>query len=120
MRIFEVVPGNRIGVSVLVNREPAEEYSVSGPQLQQECWIPVGGGDTLSVRCDTTMNTEYFQVDLVVDGVMRNSFGSTKVTKNLKRIEDIMFAEGVYKFQRSLHRSTLKVSRLGRGTLHSV
>ena len=77
-----------------------------------QCWIAVKSGQALSVFCDIKLAVSQYQVDLVVDGVLRNLFLSTVSPKASKRAKIVEFYEGNHKHARSLYRSPLVTSRL--------
>ena len=77
-----------------------------------QCWIALKSGQTLSVFCDIKLETSQYQVDLVIDGVLRNIVVSTVCPRNEDRGEIVEFFEGNHKHFRSLFRSPMVVSRL--------
>ncbi len=106
-------------VRVLADKVACGEYQVSGQDTNVQCWVPVVSGQELTVQCNLEMTSLVFHVDLIVDGVLRNVWVSTIGQKEKLRESHIEFEEGIFKSVRSLHRSPMKVARLGQGSRHT-
>ena len=89
---------------------PALRPSTAGSDSQ--CWIAVKSGQTISVFCDVKLAASQYQLDLVIDGVLRNIVVSTVCPRNEDREEIVEFFEGNHKYARSLFRSPMITSRI--------
>lgn len=119
MRCYDPPSGCSAEVRVLADKAVCGEYQVSGQDTNVQCWIPVVSGQEITVQCDLEMTSFIFQVDLIVDGVLRNTWVSTIGQKAKLRESHIEFEEGIFKSVRSLHRSPLRTARLGPGKKHT-
>lgn len=95
---------------------PELRRSVAGPESQ--CWIAVRSGQSITVLVDLELSTSQFQVDLVVDGIVRNMYVSTVTPKNEGRKNVFEFFQGVVRSQRSLYFTDMKTSRLVTGVVN--
>ena len=105
-------------VVVLADKTPCTEFEVTGvpgDDIVSQCWIPVESSQFLTISCNLEMTSLMYHVDLIVDGVLRNVWVSTIGQKSKLRETHIEFEEGIFKQARSLHRSAMKVARLGQG-----
>ena len=89
---------------------PTLRPSTAGSDSQ--CWIAVKSGQAISVFCDVKLAASQYQLDLVIDGVLRNIVVSTVCPRNEDREEIVEFFEGNHKYARSLFRSPMITSRL--------
>ena len=124
MRCIDHVNGCSAEVVIHADNIACSEYQVSGVPGQEttlQCWLPIESGQVLTVSCDLEMTSLMYHVDLIVDGILRNVWVSTIGQKAKLRESHIEFEEGIFKHIRSLHRSSMKVARLGQRNilLHS-
>ena len=112
MRYLDENNGDSIAITVRTDGVDCPELRPSDQGTSCQCWIAVKSGQSLSVLVDLELNTSQYQVDLVVDGVVRNIKLSTVTPKNEGRQATFEFYEGVHKYMRSLFRSGMKTSRL--------
>lgn len=101
-----------IDVAIRANGVDCPELNSSYGQLQYQTWIAVSAGQSITAMVDLKMSASQFQVDLVVDGVLRNHHNSTACPSNKFRQEKMEFFEGIHKIDRSLIRSEMKTSRI--------
>lgn len=88
---------------------PCDEYHIPSEGENQRCWVSVETGQTLSIDCIIEMTALHYQVDLIIDGVLRNTFLSKSIGDTQKRTESIVFTEGTYKKCRTFFQSHLSV-----------
>lgn len=119
MRCYDPAQGCSAEVRVLADKALCGEYQVSGQDTNVQCWIPVVSGQEITIQCDLEMTSLIIQVDLIVDGVLRNVWVSTIGQKAKLRESHIEFEEGIFKSVRSLHRSPMRTARLGQGEKHT-
>lgn len=91
---------------------PCDEYHIPSEDVGQRCWVSLETGQTLSIDCIIEMTALYCQVDLIIDGVLRNTFLSKSIEDTQKRTESITFTEGTYKKGRTFFQSHLRVCDL--------
>lgn len=112
MHFIEPVSECSISVNILADGITCREYQPSGGDGNQQCWIAVEANQVLSVQCNVEMVARKYHVDLIVDGILRNSWISSRVEKIQKRASTIDFSKGIYKDIRSLFEGCLRTSSL--------
>ena len=70
-----------------------------------ECFVAVKSGDTLTVHCEADFGGTECQVDLIVDGILRESIYVRATKKTSKK--DFNFHHGVHKVSRKTWRGKL-------------
>lgn len=120
MHFIDPVSECSVSVNIYVDSTICHEYQLSGRDGNQQCWIAVEADQVLSVQCNVEMYTRRYQVDLIVDGVLRNSWLSSRVEKIQKRAVTIDFSKGIYKDIRSLYECILRTSSLRQRLPHSA
>lgn len=77
-----------------------------------QCYIPLMSEQTITVAVQLDMVSEHFEVDLFVDGVIRNFWQSTRNPVNKHRAPLVVFSQGIYKDTRSLYRSSMTTAAI--------
>ena len=112
MRYSNGTKNNDVTAIVRADGLDCPELGGSSTGSTGQCWIALKSGQALTVFCDVKLETSQYQVDLVIDGVLRNIAVSTVCPRNEDRGEIVEFFEGNHKQFRSLFRSPMVVSRL--------
>ena len=115
MRYVDAPKGDSVAVTVRMDGVDCPELCPSSEGNNSQCWIAVKAGQALSVLIDLELNASQYQVDLVIDGVVRNIWLATVTPRNDSRKALFEFFEGVHKYYRSLFRSGMYTSRLEHG-----
>ncbi|KAG7002226.1 hypothetical protein G7Y79_00028g062470 [Physcia stellaris] len=112
MRYTNGTKNNDVTAVVRADGLDCPELRRSSAGSSGQCWIAVKSGQAISVFCDLKLEASQYQVDLVVDGVLRNIVVSTVCPRNEDREEIVEFFEGNHKHFRSLFRSPMITSRI--------
>ncbi len=112
MRYLDQSTNDSVAVTVRTDAVDCPELRPSNERLECQCWIAVHSGQNISVLVDLELSTSQFQVDLVVDGIVRNMHVSTVTPKNEGRQILFEFYKGIYKNHRSYYLTEMKTSRL--------
>lgn len=112
MRYTDGTKNNDVTAVVRADSYDCPELRRSNAGSVGQCWIAVKSGQKISVFCDLKLEASQYQVDLVVDGVLRNIAASTVCPKHEDREEVVEFYEGNHKHHRSLFRSPMVTSRM--------
>lgn len=112
MRYTNGTKNNDVTAVVRADGLDCPELRRSSAGSSGQCWIAVKSGQAISVFCDLKLEASQYQVDLVVDGVLRNIVVSTVCPRNEDRGEIVEFFEGNHKHFRSLFRSPMITSRI--------
>ena len=115
MRYVNDTKGDAVGVIVRSDGVDCPELRLSSEGNNAQCWIAVKAGQAISVLIELELNTSQYQIDLVIDGVLRNIWVSTVTPSNESRKALLECFEGVHKYYRSLFRSGMYTSRLDDG-----
>ena len=108
--------GSSVGVEVLADGHSCKEHAMCSQDEVQECWIAVKIGQALRIKVDLSMASRQYEVDLNIDGVLRNIWVADTTDQDEIRNDLIAFSEGVHRSGRSLRRAKLTVGgyKLGR------
>ena len=109
--------GSSVSVEVLADGHLCKEHALSLQDEVQECWIVVKTGQNLRIKVDLSIASRQYEVDLNVDGVLRNIWVADSTDQDEMRSNLIAFSEGVHRSGRSLRRSKLAVGGYKLGTL---
>ncbi|KAL8826539.1 MAG: hypothetical protein Q9191_003743 [Dirinaria sp. TL-2023a] len=109
MRYTDEAKKDIVAVTVRTDGVDCPELLPSSEGNSSQCWIAVKASQTLSVLVDLKLNTSHYQVDLVIDGVLRNIWLATSTPRNDSRKALFEFYEGVHKYDRSIFRNSSKV-----------
>ena len=101
--------GSSVGVEVLADGKVCKEHAQSSLGEVQECWIAVKIGQNLRIKVGLNMASRQYQVDLNIDGVLRNIWVSDTTDTDEIRNNIIVFSEGIHRTGRSLRRGRLMV-----------
>lgn len=112
MRYLDEDKGDSVAITVRSDGVDCPELRPSSEGNSSQCWIAVKAGQQISVLVDLELKTSQFQVDLVIDGVVRNIWLSTVTPRHENRKVLFEFFEGVHKSFRSIYRSGMYVSRI--------
>ena len=112
MRYTDGTNNNDITCVVRADGLDCPELRSSTAGVNGQAWIAVKSGQAISVFCDVKLSASQYQLDLVIDGVLRNIVVSTVCPRNEDREEIVEFFEGNHKYARSLFRSPMITSRL--------
>lgn len=115
MRYLDEAKGDSVAVTVRTDGVDCPELLPSSEGNSSQCWIAVKASQALSVLIDLELNTSQYQVDLVIDGVLRNIWFATITPRHDSRKALFEFYEGVHKYDRSIFRSGMYTSRLEQG-----
>ena len=118
MRFAEPFSGCSVTVEAFADDILCPENLSSSDNGNQQCWIAVKAGQILSIKCHTEMITKKYQIDMIVDGILRSSWLSSEVSKVQTRKASIDFSEAVVKVVRSLRFFKLTTSSLVNGMIH--
>ena len=112
--------GSSVGLEVLADGKVCKEHAQSSLAEVQECWIAVKTGQNLRIKVDLNMASRQYQVDLNIDGVLRNIWVSDTTDTDEIRNNLIVFSEGVHRTGRSLRRGRLTVGGFKSGSTSST
>ena len=115
MRYLDEDKGDSVAITVRTDGVDCPELRPSSEGSNSQCWIAVKASQQISVLVDLELNTSQYQIDLVVDGVVRNIWISTVTPRNENRKALFEFYEGVHKSFRSMYRSGMFTSRIEGG-----
>lgn len=119
MHFAEPISGCSVTVELFADGMSCPENLSSNDNGNQQCWIAVKAGQNLSIKCNAEMISRKYQVDLIIDGILRNSWLSSEVSKVQTRTASINFSEAVVKEVRSLRMCSLTTSSLQNGMICS-
>ena len=94
-----------ISAVVFSNHDECEEYSVTTVGNTTQGWIAVATGRWITVRCKIFVSRPPYQVDFIVDGVLRDVFVGRKRGMSKKS-----FNTGVFIREGILGRAELQTS----------
>ena len=103
-----------IDVAILAEGVELPELGPGYGQPQNQTWIAVKSNKRITAMVELLLNASQFQVDFMVDGVVRNIYVSTACPSNQVRKLKFEFIEAVHKKHRSLYRTLLMTSNLKR------
>lgn len=89
--------GSSVGVEVLADGKVCKEHAQSNLGEVQECWIAVKIGQNLRIKVGLNMASRQYQVDLNIDGVLRNIWVSNTTDTDEIRNNLIVFSEGIHR-----------------------
>lgn len=98
-----------VGVDVLADGNVCKEHAQSSLDKVQKCWITVKIDQNLRIKVDLNMASRQYQVDLNIDGVLRNIWVSDTMDTDEIRNNLIVFSEEIHRTGRSLRRGRLTV-----------
>ena len=109
MQYSEGVPYRSATAVITADNLQCTEYRVSTTNNVVEGFICVKKGQTLEINCEAVIDTDDCQVDLIMDGILRESMTSRKKSANKK---NFAFKHGIYKIKRKTWKGYIKVSDL--------
>ena len=112
MRYSDALAGFSIDTKICADDKPCDEYQVPSGNQNQRCWVSIKSGQALAVECVLETTAMFYQVDLIIDGVLRNTFLSSTIKHPRKRTAEVNFEQGIYKENKSLYQANLKTSIL--------
>ncbi|KAL8672961.1 MAG: hypothetical protein Q9168_002594 [Polycauliona sp. 1 TL-2023] len=84
------------------------QYKITGDEHgNMQCYIPLMSEQVITIDVDLDMVSEHFEVDLFVDGVIRNFWQSTRNSVNKHRAPSVSFTQAIHKDTRSMYRSDM-------------
>lgn len=118
MHFIDPASGCSTSVGICVDGATCHEYKISGGAGNQQCWIAVEADQVLSIQCNIGMIARKHQVDLIIDGILRNTWLSGRLSaKTQVQPALIDFSKGIYKDSRSILECRLRTSSLRLRTL---
>ncbi|KAL9061734.1 MAG: hypothetical protein Q9206_000357 [Seirophora lacunosa] len=113
MRFVDSIAQCNATVTILADGRECPEYSIVGDEHGNlKCYIPLMPDQVISVQVAMDMTSEHFEVDLFTDGVIRNFWQSTRNSVNKHRAPSVEFTQGIYKYMRSLYRSSMTTTSI--------
>ena len=85
------------------------EHGLTTVDNVKQCFIAVQPGEYLTVYCEVDLGSEENQVDLIVDGILRDSIYHKASKLNNKKT--LIFQYGMHKVERKTWRGELIVSK---------
>lgn len=116
MRFDDIVSGCSATIRIFADGIPCADNLPSRDNENQQCWIAVKAGQVLSIHCNLEMISKKYQIDLIVDGILRNTWISSEVFKTQTRKSSIEFSTAIVKEVRSLRQCSMTTSSLKNGT----
>ena len=111
MRYSDLPAGCSATVEVLADEIICPEHSQSDAEQRLQSWIVIKSGQSISLKCSLRISTKAYQVDLLIDGILRNTFVSPRI-RGMVRREDITFEHGVCRMGRGLFYGFMKTCEL--------
>ncbi|KAI9724492.1 MAG: hypothetical protein M1812_000560 [Candelaria pacifica] len=111
MRFGETNEDTRGRVTILADGVPCAEYDPVHNGARLSCWIPVKVNQTMKIRCDFKTQAKKCQVDVIVDGILRQTVVHTTQSRNTTIKE--LFSTGYYrKYSEPFSRAELLIGDL--------
>ncbi|KAL8909155.1 MAG: hypothetical protein Q9171_005160 [Xanthocarpia ochracea] len=108
MRFSDHIANCHATVKITADGHECPQYNIMGDEHgNMLCYIPLMSEQVVTVEVALDMVSEHFEVDLFVDGVVRNFWQSTRNTVNKHRAPIVGFTQGIYKDTRSMYRSDM-------------
>ena len=108
MRFSDHIASCHATVKITADGHECPQYNIMGDEHgNMLCYIPLMSEQVVTVEVALDMVSEHFEVDLFVDGVIRNFWQSTRNTVNKHRAPIVGFTQGIYKDTRSMYRSEM-------------
>ncbi len=109
MKCFEERGKSFGAVTILANGEPCAEFNAQQNSRDLSCWIPVEPSQTITIDYQFNTRGVCFQVDLIVDGCLRDT--STIKSKKVKNFyHSGIFETGYYKaYSGSFNPATMSI-----------
>ncbi|KAL9118115.1 MAG: hypothetical protein Q9187_005346 [Circinaria calcarea] len=117
MQYSEGVPYRSATAAITADNLQCTEYRVSTTNNVVEGFICVKKGQTLEINCKVVIDTDDCQVDLIIDGILRESMTSRKKSAHRK---NFAFKHGIYKIKRKTWKGSIKVSDLDLGNFNPI
>lgn len=115
MQYSDGVPHRSATATITADNLQCTEYRVSTTNNVVEGFICVKKGQTLELNCDVIIDTDDCQVDLIIDGILRESMTGRKKSAHKKKFA---FKHGLHKVARKTWRGPMKVSDLNHGRFY--
>ena len=109
MRSSSAESGIFVSAQVLANNVKCPEYKKAQLDDATSCWIAIEDGDTITVQSEWATGEVVTQVDLVVDGTLRDSRITSRRSRGEGKFE---FKTGIGKKGGSLYRGHIKARTL--------
>ena len=100
-----------VAVKILADGLEVAEYQPTINGKDMVCWVPLETGQIISVQCDLQMPQGGCHVDLLIDGVIRNTGVSSRKSFGRKFILNQAYFRG----QRALLSGKMKVAEVHPG-----
>lgn len=108
MRFSDNIAKCHVTVKIMADGHECPQYNITGDEHgNMQCYIPLMSEQVITAEVELDMVSEHFEVDLFVDGVIRNFWQSTRNSVNKHRAPIVGFTQGIYKDTRSMYRSDM-------------
>ncbi|KAL8773157.1 MAG: hypothetical protein Q9209_001833 [Squamulea sp. 1 TL-2023] len=108
MRFSDHIAKCHATVKIMADGHECPQYNITGDEHgNMQCYIPLMSDQVITAEVALDMVSEHFEVDLFVDGVIRNFWQSTRNTVNKHRAPIVGFTQGIYRDTRSMYRSDM-------------
>ncbi|KAI4280469.1 MAG: hypothetical protein L6R38_004444 [Xanthoria sp. 2 TBL-2021] len=108
MRFSDHIAKCHATVKIMADGHECPQYKITGDEHgNMQCYIPLMSEQVVTAEVQLDMVSEHFEVDLFVDGVIRNFWQSTRNSVNKHRAPIVGFTQGIYKDTRSMYRSDM-------------
>ena len=105
MQYSDSVPYRSATATVTADNLQCTEHRVSTTNNVVESFICVKRGQTLEIDCEVVIDTDDCQVDLIIDGILRESMTNRKKSAHKK----FAFKHGLHKVARKTWRGAMQV-----------
>lgn len=108
MRFSDHIAKCHATVKIMADGHECPQYKITGDEHgNMQCYIPLMSEQVITAEVELDMVSEHFEVDLFIDGVIRNFWQSTRNSVNKHRAPIVGFTQGIYKDTRSMYRSDM-------------
>ncbi|KAI4226269.1 MAG: hypothetical protein L6R36_003310 [Xanthoria steineri] len=113
MRFSDNIAKCHVTVKIMADGHECPQYNITGDEHgNMQCYIPLMSEQVITAEVELDMVSEHFEVDLFVDGVIRNFWQSTRNSVNKHRAPIVGFTQGIYKDTRSMYRSDMTTAAI--------
>jgi len=93
------------------------EYNIINTDRTCQSWIPVDSGMTITLGCDVRTPVTRYQIDLIVDGVLRNT---KPVEKRSPRLRHELFEDAYFRDKAFVQCGIIKAVSLSRSKFTNI